>query len=203
MLGFNLVLNFNNPYLAAGLGEFWSRWHISLSTWFRDYLYIPLGGNRRGTLATYRNLFITFLISGIWHGAAWTFAIWGILHAAGVMLTRELERSPFYRHRVPLFLKRSWVFLYVCFAWIFFRANSLSDAGTIVNRIFDAAWRSPQVPALMLALVGAIWLYQLTWESRFRAILKYSPLRVAMAAGMMLYIGLCSTSGQAFIYFQF
>jgi D-alanyl-lipoteichoic acid acyltransferase DltB (MBOAT superfamily) len=203
MLGFNLVLNFNNPYLAAGLGEFWSRWHISLSTWFRDYLYIPLGGNRRGTLATYRNLFLTFLISGIWHGAAWTFAIWGILHAAGVMLTRELERSEFYRERVPLFLKRAWVFAYVCFAWIFFRANSLSDAGTIISRIFTAGWRSPQVPALMLALVGSIWLYQLTYESRFRAILKYSPLRVAMAAGMLLYIGLCSTSGQAFIYFQF
>ena len=203
LLGFNLVLNFNNPYLAAGLGEFWSRWHISLSTWFRDYVYIPLGGNRRGTLATYRNLFVTFLISGIWHGAAWTFAIWGILHAAGVMLTRELERSPFYRQRVPLALKRTWVFLYVCFAWIFFRANSLSDAGTIVSRIFTAGWRKPQVPALMLALVGGIWLYQLTYESRFRTILKFGPLRVAMAVCMILYLGLCSTSGQAFIYFQF
>jgi alginate O-acetyltransferase complex protein AlgI len=235
MLGFNLVLNFNNPYLAAGLGEFWSRWHISLSTWFRDYLYIPLGGNRRGTFATYRNLFVTFLISGIWHGAAWTFAIWGVLHAAGVMLTRGLERSAFYRERVPLAVKRTWVFAYVCFAWVFFRANSLSDAGTIVSRIFTAGWRgayaavawscsaitrradagsfasgivhagwhSPQVPALMLALVGGIWLYQLTYESLFRPILRYSPLRIAMAAGMLLYVGLCSTSGQAFIYFQF
>jgi len=203
MLGFNLILNFNNPYLASGLGDFWSRWHISLSTWFRDYLYIPLGGNRRGAFATYRNLFLTFLISGIWHGAAWTFAIWGLLHAAGVMLTRGLERSAFYRERVPLALKRAWVFLYVCFAWIFFRANSLSDAGTIVSRIFTAGWRSPQIPALMLALVCGIWIYQLTYESRFRPILRYAPLRVAMAAGMMLYIGLCSTSGQAFIYFQF
>ncbi len=101
MMGFHLILNFNNPYLATGLGDFWSRWHISLSTWFRDYVYIPLGGNRRGTLATYRNLFITFLVSGIWHGANWTFAIWGMLHALGVMLTRELERSAFYRDRVP------------------------------------------------------------------------------------------------------
>jgi D-alanyl-lipoteichoic acid acyltransferase DltB (MBOAT superfamily) len=203
MLGFNLVLNFNNPYLAAGLGEFWSRWHISLSTWFRDYLYIPLGGNRRGTLITYRNLFITFLVSGIWHGAAWTFAIWGILHGGGVMLTRELERSAFYRRRVPLALKRAWVFVYVCFAWIFFRANSLADAGTIVSRIFTAGWGAPRAPGLMLALVGGIWLYQLTYESRFRSLLTYGPLRVAMAAGMMLYLGLCSTSGQAFIYFQF
>ena len=79
LLGFNLILNFNNPYLATGLGEFWTRWHISLSTWFRDYVYIPLGGNRRGVFKTYRNLFMTFLLSGIWHGAAWTFLIWGAL----------------------------------------------------------------------------------------------------------------------------
>ena len=93
LMGFNLILNFNNPYLATGLGDFWSRWHISLSTWFRDYVYIPLGGNRGGTFVTYRNLFITFFISGIWHGAAWTFVIWGVLHGLGVMITRELERS--------------------------------------------------------------------------------------------------------------
>src|SRR5579884_3392805 len=99
MMGFHLVHNFNTPYLAAGLGEFWQRWHISLSSWFRDYLYIPLGGNRRGGLITYRNRFIVFLISGIWHGSAWTFAIWGALHALGVMLTRELERSRLYREQ--------------------------------------------------------------------------------------------------------
>ena len=77
MMGFNLILNFNNPYMATGLGEFWARWHISLSTWFRDYVYIPLGGSRKGMFALYRNLFITFLISGIWHGSAgWKYAIW-------------------------------------------------------------------------------------------------------------------------------
>ena len=203
LMGFNLVLNFNNPYLASGLGEFWSRWHISLSTWFRDYLYIPLGGNRRGALLTYRNLFIVFLISGIWHGSAWTFAIWGALHAIGVMLTRELERSKFYRERVPLLLKQAWVFVYVCFAWIFFRASSLSDAMLIVGRIFTAAWETPQVPALMLVLVGSVWLYQWLYESNFRRLLRYSPLRVGLAAGMMLYLTLCSGGGQAFIYFQF
>jgi D-alanyl-lipoteichoic acid acyltransferase DltB (MBOAT superfamily) len=203
MMGFHLVLNFNNPYLATGLGEFWSRWHISLSTWFRDYVYIPLGGNRSGWLITYRNLFIVFLVSGIWHGSAWTFAIWGLLHALGVMLTRELERSRFYRDRVPRLLKQAWVFLYVCFAWIFFRAASMSDAATIVNRIFTAAWTQPQVPALMIALVGLVWLYQFTYESPFRRILRFSPLRVGLAAGMMLYLTLCSAGGKPFIYFQF
>jgi D-alanyl-lipoteichoic acid acyltransferase DltB (MBOAT superfamily) len=203
MLGFNLMLNFNNPYLATGLGEFWARWHISLSTWFRDYVYIPLGGSRGGTFATYRNLFITFLISGVWHGAAWTFAIWGILHALGVMLTRELERSRFYRERIPAIVKQTWVFAYVCFAWIFFRATSLDDALVIVGRIFSAAWGSPQVPALMIALVAAVWLYQYTYESRLRPLLQLGVVRVALAVCMMLYLGMFSSGGGTFIYFQF
>jgi alginate O-acetyltransferase complex protein AlgI len=203
MLGFDLVLNFNNPYLAAGLGEFWQRWHISLSTWFRDYLYIPLGGNRRGSVATYRNLLVTFVISGIWHGAAWTFVIWGLLHAGGIMLTRQLERSQFYRERVPRLLKQAWVFLFVCFAWIFFRAGSMSDVRLIVGRLLTAAWSSPHVPALMLALVLLIWLYQLLCESRLREMLRFSPVRVGLASLMLLYLSLCSGNSGAFIYFQF
>src|SRR6266536_4381687 len=135
LLGFNLILNFNNPYLATGLGEFWSRWHISLSSWFRDYVYIPLGGNRGGTFNTYRNLFITFLVSGIWHGANWTFVIWGTLHGLGVIITRELERSVLYRTRVPRLAKQLCVFAFVSFTWIFFRAGSMGDALRIVNRI--------------------------------------------------------------------
>ena len=136
LMGFNLILNFNNPYLATGLGEFWTRWHISLSSWFRDYVYIPLGGNRGSQWKTYRNLFITFFISGIWHGAAWTFVIWGALHGLGVLLTRELERSPFYCERVPRLVKQVGVFLFVCFTWIFFRAGSLSDALLIIRQDF-------------------------------------------------------------------
>jgi D-alanyl-lipoteichoic acid acyltransferase DltB (MBOAT superfamily) len=203
MMGFNLVLNFNNPYLSSGLGEFWSRWHISLSTWFRDYLYIPLGGNRCGLLSTYRNLLIVFVISGVWHGAAWTFVIWGLLHGAGIILTRELERSQFYRERVPRLVKQAWVFAFVCFAWIFFRASSLSDAWLIVGRIFSSAWRNPQIPALMLALVLAVWLYEMIYESRLRGLLRFSPVRIGLATCMMLYLTLCSAGGQAFIYFQF
>jgi D-alanyl-lipoteichoic acid acyltransferase DltB (MBOAT superfamily) len=203
MMGFNLILNFNNPYLATGLGDFWSRWHISLSTWFRDYVYIPLGGNRRGTLMTYRNLFITFLVSGIWHGANWTFAIWGIFHALGIILTRQLERSAFYREHIPTLVKQTWVFVYVCFAWIFFRATSLSDAQLIISRIFRAAWSNPEIPVLMLLLIGLVWLYQFVYESRLRRVLSLSVVRVALAVGMMLYLCLCSSGGGAFIYFQF
>jgi D-alanyl-lipoteichoic acid acyltransferase DltB (MBOAT superfamily) len=203
LMGFNLILNFNNPYLATGLGDFWTRWHISLSSWFRDYVYIPLGGNRHGKFATYRNLFLTFLISGIWHGAAWTFAIWGILHAFGVMLTRELERSEFYREQVPKIVKQLGVFAFVCFAWIFFRAESLSDAWLIIGRIFGAAWRDPQIPALMLVLVLAIWLYQFIYESRLRHVLAGGLVRVSLAVCMVLYLCLFSSGGGAFIYFQF
>ena len=160
MMGFHLVLNFNNPYLATGLGEFWSRWHISLSTWFRDYVYIPLGGNRRGTLLTYRNLFITFLVSGIWHGANWTFAIWGTaarLRRDDHPRTRTLGLLSPARAASPA--KQAWVFLYVCFAWIFFRADSLADALLIIRRIFASPWRDPQIPILMLLMVALVWLY--------------------------------------------
>jgi D-alanyl-lipoteichoic acid acyltransferase DltB (MBOAT superfamily) len=203
MMGFHLILNFNNPYLATGLGDFWSRWHISLSTWFRDYVYIPLGGSRGGALATYRNLLITFLVSGVWHGANWTFLIWGLLHALGVMVTRELERSALYRDRVPVLFKQVCVFAYVTFAWIFFRAASLPEALLVVGRIFRGAWSNPGIPALMLVLVGLVWLYQFNYESRFRGLLGTGLVRVTLAVGMVLYLCLCSSSGGAFIYFQF
>jgi D-alanyl-lipoteichoic acid acyltransferase DltB (MBOAT superfamily) len=203
LMGFTLILNFNNPYLATGLGDFWSRWHMSLSTWFRDYVYIPLGGNRRGAFWTYRNLFLTFFISGIWHGAAWTFVIWGTLHALGIMITRELERSAFYHDHVPRLFKQFGVFVFVCFAWIFFRAGSLDDALLIVTRIFTAAWHDPQMPALMLILVAVVWLYQFCYESRFREILQTGIVRVGVAVFMVLYLCLCASGGGAFIYFQF
>lgn len=203
VMGFQLILNFNNPYLATGLGEFWSRWHISLSSWFRDYVYIPLGGNRDGTFMTYRNLLLTFFVSGIWHGASWTFAIWGLLHGLGVVITRELERSGVYRERVPKLLKQAGVFAFVSFTWIFFRAGSLPDALLIVNRIFAAAWQDPEVPALMLGLVALVWAYQFLYESRFRIWLQTSVARVGVAVFMVLYLCLCASGGGGFIYFQF
>ena len=203
LLGFDLILNFNNPYLATGLGDFWSRWHISLSSWFRDYVYIPLGGNRGNAWQTYRNLFITFFISGIWHGAAWTFVIWGTLHGLGVLITRELERSKYYRERFPKLLKQAGVFLFVCLTWIFFRAESVSDAGFIIKRIFTGVWSDPQVPLLMIGIVALVWLYEFLYESRFRPILASAAVRVAVAVFMVVYLCVCSSGGGAFIYFQF
>jgi D-alanyl-lipoteichoic acid acyltransferase DltB (MBOAT superfamily) len=204
LIGVRLMLNFNNPYLATGLGDFWRRWHISLSTWFRDYLYIPLGGNRHGTVATYRNMALTMLISGLWHGAAWTFVIWGALHALGRFATRELEQTAFYRNQVPRVLKQLAVFAFVTFTWIFFRAASLDDAVIILTRIIMDGWTNPEFPVLMLALILSVWIYQFAMESRLRPILGTSPVRVGLALGMVLYLTFfASGSTEPFIYFQF
>ncbi len=204
MMGIRLMLNFNHPYLADGLGDFWRRWHISLSTWFRDYVYIPMGGNRKGKLNTYRNMVLAMLISGLWHGAAWMFIIWGALHAVGRIATRELERSDFYRQRIPRIVKQLTVFSFVTFAWIFFRAANLDDAFIIISRIFTTVWSDPQFPLLMLLLILSIWLYQFLHESRFRSYLQLSAVRVTMVVGMILYLMIFSPAGhQPFIYFQF
>jgi D-alanyl-lipoteichoic acid acyltransferase DltB (MBOAT superfamily) len=204
MMGFKLMLNFNNPYLATGLSDFWARWHISLSTWFRDYVYIPLGGNRKGSFALYRNLFLTFVLSGLWHGAAWTFVIWGALHAIGTMVTRVLEHSCWYNDRVPKWIKQALVFLFVCFAWIFFRAESLTDAWIIIGRIFTTAWSDPGFPLLAVLLVSSIWFYQFLYETRVREVLRSAPVRIALAVLMIVYLSTVPGSpNRPFIYFQF
>jgi len=204
MMGIRLMLNFNNPYLATSLGDFWQRWHISLSTWFRDYVYIPLGGNRRGAVRTYVNMCLTMLISGLWHGASWTFVIWGALHALGRVLTRRLEATALYRERVPVAVKRLGVFAFVTFAWIFFRAQTLDDAVTIVTRIVRFGWADPRVPLVAVGLVLAVWLYQLAYECGLRRVLRLAPLRVGLVVFMALCVALFAASpDKPFIYFQF
>jgi len=204
LMGLRLMLNFNNPYLATGLGDFWRRWHISLSTWFRDYVYIPLGGNRKGTFNTYRNLCLTMLISGLWHGAAWTFVVWGAVHAAGYSLTRYLERTPFYKERVPKLAKQFFTFAIVCFAWIFFKAASISDAWLVVTRIFRFGLADPRFPLVALVLILSVWLYQFVYESRFRRILSLAPVRIGLVVLMVFYLAVVGSSGtKEFIYLQF
>jgi D-alanyl-lipoteichoic acid acyltransferase DltB (MBOAT superfamily) len=206
LMGFRLMLNFNNPYTATGLGDFWNRWHISLSTWFKDYLYFPLGGSRHGTWRTYRNMFLTMVISGVWHGAAWTFVIWGALHATGRCLTRELERTEFYENRVPRLVKQLLVFTFVTFTWIFFRAQSLDDAVLVISRIFTTSWTDPRFPLVMASLVLAVWLYQLLYTSgsALRRYLEVEPVRLGLTMGMIAYLLIIAQpSTKQFIYFQF
>ena len=146
LLGYKLTLNFNNPYLATGLGDFWNRWHISLSSWFKDYVYIPLGGNRHGEFRTYVNMCLTMVISGLWHNPAWTYVIWGAVHALGRVLTRFLELSPFYQDRVPRLAKQLLTFVLVSVAWVFFRAATFSDALLVLGGNFRFQWTAPVVP---------------------------------------------------------
>jgi alginate O-acetyltransferase complex protein AlgI len=146
IMGFRLMRNFDAPYFSRSIAEFWRRWHISLSTWFRDYLYLPLGGSRGGQLFTYRNYMIVFLVSGLWHGAAWTFIIWGGIHGA-LLVGEDLMRRWFRRpgHQgirtlttqglLPSTIRRLVTFSLVTLSWVFFRARSLAEALTILRRI--------------------------------------------------------------------
>ena len=137
LLDIDLMINFKSPYFSASIREFWSRWHISLSTWFRDYVYIPLGGNRRGPWRTRWNLLVTFLVSGLWHGADWTYVLWGGIHGLGQILEREWNRMFRIDPNKKTWLKMGCTFLFVSVTWIFFRANTISDAGYILTHLFD------------------------------------------------------------------
>lgn len=145
VMGFELMDNFKRPYFSKSISEFWQRWHISLSTWFRDYLYIPLGGNRVVKWRWYYNLFITFLISGLWHGANWTFLAWGALHGTYLIMAITFKKpkqylldlfrlNNSYLHKI---YQVSFTFALAVFAWIFFRANNISDAFYVINNMFS------------------------------------------------------------------
>lgn len=139
-LGFNLMKNFDTPYFSTSITEFWRRWHISLSTWFRDYVYIPLGGSRNGEYRTYLNLFLVFVVSGLWHGAAITFIIWGAIHGLIIVVEKALSNTAMKVNRkrlIPAIFYTLFTFAIVCFAWIFFRANSFADSIYIVKNLFN------------------------------------------------------------------
>jgi alginate O-acetyltransferase complex protein AlgI len=198
------------PYLAANPAEFWRRWHISLSTWLRDYLYIPLGGNRGGTSATYRNLLATMLLGGLWHGAAWTFVLWGAYHGLLLAAHRALPWPAWTGHRALYPLRVAATFLLVCIGWVLFRAGSLADARLILGRMFAPAAGhvlAPEVTALVAAILGAVLAAHLlaTFLDLPRLARRLpAPLAgLAMAAGLLLVQLLAPDSGGAFIYFQF
>ena len=152
LLGIRLPENFNQPYRATSIQDFWRRWHISLSRWLRDYLYIPLGGNRGGEWRRDRNLLLTMLLGGLWHGAAWTFVLWGALHGIGLLVERRLPL------RLPSVVGRLVTFHFVCFGWILFRAESLGAAGDVLGRLFSAWGVDPAgLTWVPVALVLAPW----------------------------------------------
>lgn len=139
IIGFELSTNFNKPYLATSIKDFWKRWHMSLTSWFREYLYFPLGGSRKGFIRTQLNILIVFLVSGLWHGAAWTFFIWGLLHATYQIIENIITKykKPQKDSLIKKIFKVTFTFMLVTFAWIFFRANTVSDAFTVVGNLLD------------------------------------------------------------------
>ncbi|MEL6674544.1 MAG: MBOAT family protein [Bacteroidota bacterium] len=214
LLGFELMINFRRPYLASNIADFWRRWHISLSTWFRDYIYIPLGGKRVSTGRNYYNLVVVFLVSGLWHGANWTFVIWGGLH--GIFQVIYVSYSKF----VPFKNKNTWwvhwanvllVYVLVCFAWIFFRAKSLEEALAYISKITEGnfslnltqitALEGPVNFAISFLAIGLLFLsYRLPEHLNF----KKQVHHIAFSVIALLLIFILGVNGNAtFIYFQF
>jgi len=225
VLGIELMENFRSPYLSHSIREFWSRWHISLSTWFRDYVYIPLGGNRQGVWKQRRNLLLTFLLSGLWHGANWTFVLWGLLH--GLLQTVENAlKKPFpqlgKQHGWKGVLEIVGTFLFVCVGWMLFRANTVQDAFYVLGNWFQGIRKPVQyllAPMTVLAArkrVLVIILFEIALLLGIDAVQDRCGIDRAMEAlpriprcavelGFVAMIALLSVknTAAAFIYFQF
>ncbi len=215
LLGFHIPLNFNAPYLAGSIQSFWRRWHISLSSFLRDYLYIPLGGSRKGGEPTvYRNLFITFLLGGLWHGAGWTFIAWGALHglylsverAAGRAMSRAGVR---FEGWTAAFLRRFMVWHLVCLSWLFFRGQSFGDAMEMLRAL--GRWSDPLqllgLPVLIMLVIGygTQWLDGSRCERAWDAYNRLPAYGQGIIAALLLTIilGLGPQGVAPFIYFQF
>ncbi|HSW46461.1 MAG TPA: MBOAT family O-acyltransferase [Phycisphaerae bacterium] len=211
--GFDLMYNFRMPYFSQTPSEFWRRWHISLSTWLRDYLYIPLGGNRGNTFSTYRNLMITMLLGGLWHGAAWTFVAWGVFHGLMLCAYRPFEKdrnAPPTRSRLLRLLKIAVMFHLVCFSWLLFRADSITQAWEMFRLIVTDLRITPlavSILASVLFYAGPVLLLE-TWLFFADDMLKLTRVRWYWRGLVYTYFVMMITLfpppvANAFIYFRF
>lgn len=204
LCGIHFRLNFNYPYRAASFGEFWKRWHISLSAFFRDYVYIPLGGNRQGRFRTFINKWITMLLSGLWHGANTTFLVWGAIHALLLSLDKPFRYAGKY---LPAVLRNLPVFIPVMLAWVFFRSESLTQAGEIFGFMFGN--RISGSPAELLKSNAAVWLtvsvlIESRWAEKTGRIFLRTPVLSAIRIAVLLTASVFLRGPeQDFIYFQF
>lgn len=214
MLGYKFCDNFAHPYLAANIQEFWRRWHISLSTWLRDYLYIPLGGSRGSKLFRYRNLMLTMLLGGLWHGAAWRFIVWGALHGFALVVHREWDQRVSKRWRQNWLWKGvsiAFTFYWVSLAWIFFRANNMTDALLIAKSYLGLSFMGESQLATMsirlwIAIAVLLVLHVLAYSGLTKAFSQRSPRWVfaaAVGAIIALASSMMATKANPFIYFQF
>jgi alginate O-acetyltransferase complex protein AlgI len=211
LLGLTLPQNFAHPYRSANLQEFWRRWHISLSSWLRDYLYIPLGGSQGTAGQTYRNLAITMLLGGLWHGAAWTFVIWGALQGVGLAATRAFQRRfPGARDGVAWRgLAIALTFHFVCLSWVFFRSPNFARAYDLLEVIFGGSWGTANISPMLWALLVAGFLTHAipdrVTELAQRGAHRLPPyLQAALLIGAVLGVRAAATTDAVpFIYFQF
>lgn len=215
LFGYELPRNFDAPYTSANLQEFWRRWHISLSTWLRDYLYVSLGGNRGGAWKTYRNLMLTMVLGGLWHGASWNFVIWGALHGAALAINRAWQRARGPRRSGPPALTRGRVvaivatFHFVCFAWIFFRAPTFGHATLMLERMGKGALDAPNLTPHILAIVSLGFVTHFlpsSWYEAIKDLFVRSPAVVQGAALAVCAYVLHFAAGakaEPFIYGQF
>jgi D-alanyl-lipoteichoic acid acyltransferase DltB (MBOAT superfamily) len=210
LLGFDLMLNFNLPYFAPSLRDFWRRWHISLSTWLRDYLYVPLGGNRKGPARTYLNLGITMLLGGLWHGASLTFVLWGVWHGLGLMANRWWEqRCRKHQARCPAWLGWLTTQIFVLYGWMLFRAGSIDQVVAFTGALWNFSlpgWWCPYV--MNLAVLAAPLVAMQVWQWRAGNLNATLGLprwtRGALQGGMVLtIIAFWEREASPFIYFQF
>jgi len=214
LLGFSFPRNFDSPYTATSLQDFWRRWHMTLSRWLRDYVYISLGGNRKGTLITYRNLMLTMLIGGLWHGAGWTFVVWGGIHGIGLAVERWRRDRPSYvepadtlQRRIAL---RLITFNIVCLAWVFFRADSFAAASDMLTGLFTS-WGQPSpliTGGVLLAIAVGIASQYLPARFPYAVMERFGRLPVlGQAAVLAVALMLTNTMGPEgvapFIYFRF
>jgi len=208
IMGYRIPENFNLPYVASGFSDFWKRWHISLSSWLKDYLYIPLGGNRKGISRTYLNLLITMFLGGLWHGAKWTFVVWGILHGLFLILERVAsKRIKLPENAFTYFLSAFITFQLVSFAWIFFRAQDITSAMSIAGSIFTlkagnlfVTW--PVIALLIFSSVSHILKGRYNVYGYFMSLPYYLRYAAYSAGIFLLFFNKSGVSSQ-FIYFQF
>jgi|HubBroStandDraft_1064217.scaffolds.fasta_scaffold24785_2 alginate O-acetyltransferase complex protein AlgI len=216
LLGFRFPVNFDAPYTARNLQDFWRRWHITLSRWLRDYLYIPLGGNRGSRWFTARNIMITMVLGGLWHGANWTFVIWGALHGAAQVVGHFRRESRIARGLSPIaegpgrvWWQRFWTFQYVCLGWVFFNATSFSNATSVLGRLFTGWGPSPLVTpllALTIAFFIAVQFVPLDAVGKLQGLFsRQRPAVQVSALGLTLLVitTLGPTGVAPFIYYKF
>lgn len=207
LFGYELPENFRFPYIAQSFSEFWTRWHISLSTWLREYLYIPLGGNRKGRLRTYANLLIVMFLGGLWHGAAWSYAMWGLWHGAALVLERIAANGWFYRTKNIAIraLRILMVFAFVTAGWLLFKLPNFGDVQAYLAAIRDNFHMTPSLGGpMMIALYALpVMAYHMHYLRRRKTQSAPSSLRPLVYGAMLVMIAINSGPGAAFIYFQF